>query len=561
MQAQPGGPAPAVAGFEPGRLAAELAGITGLTGESTALVKLLANSLEAKDASDLERWAELDLVSVFARPENIARPAAAPAPKAARPARTGATAAARVLGAYDAVRTRLASMRQEGWERAAEAVLGVLVFVPLLVTWSGLALAAGAYGRLASGDSTQSTRPFLQLWESGFDGRLPGWARFGDIAVTAVVFISMLLLLSAVHSLARHRAQSEADRLEAERELKVGELVAVFTRVQFVVRGFRIDAPTRLNETLSQSTGQLTTLLEGSREAHDTATEVIGQVGALTQRLDEVCDRIAQAAEALRQVQEQGVEAIERAVLAAADQMRSVQQESADAAKQATESATASMRQTLETLRQLHEQAAGVAERAAGESQEVVREGVRALRATQEAALASLREAREAMAHSTAQGADAVESVGAALRGTGDRIDAALRTLADAQDVLSRRSGDAAAAADKSAASMREMARVMATAISELRHSVERWDAAAAHWENAAAAVERRHGPAVHPAAPRMPAQAQPYAGQPYGVAAQTQATQTATVPDYTAPYTVPDQTVPDGTGRPPGSGGGQARP
>ncbi len=38
---------------------------------------------------------------------------------------------------------------------------------------------------------------------------------------------------------------------------------------------------------------------------------------------------------------------------------------------------------------------------------------------------------------------------------------------------------------------MQGMTQAMARAISELRHSVERWDAAAAHWENAAQVVER----------------------------------------------------------------------
>jgi ABC-type transporter Mla subunit MlaD len=503
--------------FDRKAVAEELRGLTGLTEGSGRLVRELASALDDGDVARLEQWAELDLLSVFARGENLAKPV--PRTGGGPPSRhsylrpqLGSTAGSRAWELLDLAWARLAAVREQGWERAAEAVLGVLVFVPLLVTWTGLALAASAYGRLASGDAPQSTRPFLQLWESGFDGRLPGWARFGDIAVTAVVFISMLLLLSAAHSLARHRAQSTAEREDDERELRLGRLVAVVSRAQFVVGGYRIDSPTRLSDALSGRAGELTQLLEGARTAHQSAETVIGRVGDLVASLQGVTDRVVDAAEKIRQVQEKGVEAVDKAVNSSAQRLLEAHEKAAVAGRDATVRAMASVEQTLASLLQLQEQATATSKSEAEQSQKIVREGVEALRSTQDAALDSLRQARESLTFATAQGADAVGSVGAALRSTGDRIDAALRALADAQGELGRRSGEAVAATEQSAVSMQGMTQAMARAISELRHSVERWDAAAAHWENAAEAVER--GTRIRYGGPGAPAGYRPASGQ-----------------------------------------------
>lgn len=480
-------------------VAARLRAFEGLTEDSGKLVEQLADALAMEDHARLELWAELDLVSVFARGENLAqadagtggvRPSLLSSVRSSLRPKPGVRPAAQVKDLLRVSWGHLAAVREQGWERAAEAVLGVLVFVPLLVTWTGLALAASAYGGLAASNSAQSTRPFLQLWESGFDGRLPGWARFGDIAVTAVLFISMLLLLSAVHSLARHRAQSEADRQDTNRELQLGRLVPLFTRAQLVVSGYRIDSPTRLTQALSGKSGDLSRLLSGARTAQDTAEKVIGRVGDLLASLQDVTAGVVGAAEKISEVQRQGVAAIEGAVDSSAQRLLKAHEDAAAAGQQATELAMASVQRALDSVRDLQEQALAVSERGARESHEVVREGVKALRATQDAALDSLRQAQESLTQATARSADAVGSVGATLRSTGDRIDAALRELADAQSELGRRSGESVTATERSAVSMQSMTQAMARAISELRQSVERWDAAAAHWENAAAAVE-----------------------------------------------------------------------
>lgn len=499
--------------FDRREVASELRGIKGLTGGAQQLVDRLATDLDQNAVARLERWAELDLVALFARAENLDQPTPPLAPAWSAPL-PSSTRVERLRGLLWQAGTWLAAQRRRGWERFAESLLGVLVFVPLLITWSGLALAAHAYGRLASSNAQQATRPFLQLWESGFDGRLPSWARFGDVAVAAVLFISMLLLLSTLHSLARHRAQSEGEASEADREQWVGRLAVLFSRAQYVVGEYRSNAPTRLSEALSGSTGELAQLLTSAKQSHDTASTVLGRVGALTQALEDVTDRVIAAAEQIKQAQVEGMRSVDQTVQTSADRLQQAYQASTDGVRQATDKALASVQQTLEVLRDVQRDAADAVERDARESREVVREGVKALQSTQEAALDSLREARMAMAHSTSQGADAVETVGGALRGTGDRIDAALRTLSDSQEALSRRSAAAADAADRTALSMQDMAKGIAEAIRDLRLSVERWDAAAAHWVQAAATVERgtrsAYGAAPGPRAPREQWSAQP---------------------------------------------------
>lgn len=80
-----------------------------------------------------------------------------------------------------------------------EVARNVLVFAPIAVTWYGLSTASLAYARLLEARPELSTRPFLLLWEQGFE-RTPGVLNFSTVAAIDAGLIGLLILLSlAIH--------------------------------------------------------------------------------------------------------------------------------------------------------------------------------------------------------------------------------------------------------------------------------------------------------------------------------------------------------------------------
>jgi hypothetical protein len=103
-------------------------------------------------------------------------------------------------GAIDprAVAEMLAGKRSWIWG-VFEVLRNVLVFAPIAVTWYGLSVAAPAYASLLSQHPELASKPFLLLWEQGFNGA-PGVLTFSTVAATDATLIGVLIVLSlAVH--------------------------------------------------------------------------------------------------------------------------------------------------------------------------------------------------------------------------------------------------------------------------------------------------------------------------------------------------------------------------
>src|SRR5437762_6623470 len=69
-----------------------------------------------------------------------------------------------------------------------EVLRNVLVFAPIAVTGYGLSTAAPAYATLLTAHPAMASRPFLLLWETGFNGA-PGVPTFGTVAATDATLI------------------------------------------------------------------------------------------------------------------------------------------------------------------------------------------------------------------------------------------------------------------------------------------------------------------------------------------------------------------------------------
>ncbi|MFE2110216.1 hypothetical protein ACFXAF_30740, partial [Kitasatospora sp. NPDC059463] len=256
----------------------ELRALADRPGLASRQEELRELGLALSGAGDLDRWAELDLVHSFVRPESVraaVRPGTEP--------------------------------RFWAW---AEVALGALVFVPLLVTWAGLMQATSAYRALIGADAGQAARPFLQLWQTGFEGRLSGWATFGDVALSATLFITLLLVLSVAHGVRRAGTVRREAAAEAEAEDLLAELAPVLTRAQLVLNERRRATPQRFTAEL---TGAAETLERLGRQAADTQRELSEAALAVERSVAGAERRLTEAGEAVDPLR-RAVDGVEKAV-------------------------------------------------------------------------------------------------------------------------------------------------------------------------------------------------------------------------------------------------------
>lgn len=456
-------------------LATELEDAGGkLDHTSHTLLEVLVDDL--RNSANLDRWAEIDLAGTIARPENFE--AGEPAHSRFRPRWLPSGA---------------------GWERVAEAVLGFFVFVPLLITWFGLFSAAHAYGALAASDRQQATRPFLQLWESGFDGRLSHWLWFGDIAGFAVLFISMLLLMALLHSASRYWTQRAEDSRRAEADRAGARLAALLTRTQLHLVGYRLTSPAQFTSALSQSAEMLRDLINDARLAQDSVTTVLAEAERISSSLDHAADKmngatdvIGEAATRVSDILRDSTDALTgilaHGTTALADTQRTGVAELKKVVDEGVRSLTEAQRTGLDAM--------GASAQAGVEALESAR------RTTEEAVDAATRATQEAARKNT----EALRGVQERLGDAGNQVEAAVQDLTGVQRQLNERSDRVAQAAEQMADAMlataqqtsdsaRQIVDQANVSLGELTNIVERWDQAAAHWVLASRAVEQRLGP------------------------------------------------------------------
>jgi hypothetical protein len=137
------------------------------------------------------------------------------------------TEAAAYTGAVDprGLAELLAGKHSRLWA-VLEVVRNVLVFAPIAVTWFGLSIAATAYAELLTARPDLVSRPFLLLWQEGFDGRL--LLNFSTLAIIDASLIGVLIVLS----LALHiRSEVRDTQVRTKALLKESEIRALLGHV------------------------------------------------------------------------------------------------------------------------------------------------------------------------------------------------------------------------------------------------------------------------------------------------------------------------------------------
>lgn len=206
----------------------------------------LLASRDARQAAD--GWIDLDLIKTFVRPETL-RHVDPPTGDGKLPYRRRIT--------------------------VLEVLQGVFIFVPLLVTWFCLQQAAEAYHRMLADPSVSAAvraGNFLELWQTGFGGKLAGALRFEWSALyTLCAIVALIVITVAAADLRRredrwrdgHDRSGEAVRRQQARmrEETSHELLDALTRAQLIFNRERLASPARFAEELSRSADGLSALL------------------------------------------------------------------------------------------------------------------------------------------------------------------------------------------------------------------------------------------------------------------------------------------------------------
>ncbi|MEU5520625.1 hypothetical protein ABZ759_07935 [Streptomyces sp. NPDC047860] len=187
--------------------------------------------------------------------------------------------------------------RAEGaavWARRLGSATAVLVYAPLVLTWSGLGLAMYAYHEARQDRSVQLQGTFLEMWQQGFAGHLPELVRFDALVWYT---ITLLVLLVAV-TLAWRSLQHRAD--EHDRKL-LRRLAHTLARVEAEAVAAAHTEPRRFTEELQGAAAELRALLGLSDRAGELSQKLLGQAVAATAEAASATRTVDASAAALRE--------------------------------------------------------------------------------------------------------------------------------------------------------------------------------------------------------------------------------------------------------------------
>ncbi|MEV4746307.1 hypothetical protein AB0K21_08035 [Streptosporangium sp. NPDC049248] len=166
------------------------------------------------------------------------------------------------------------SPRRPGWRRGLSGAVGpALVFVPIFITWLGLMMATGAYGDvLAAGGVEAARRPFLEMWQQGFDGRLPGFFKFDNIALCTLAAIFCLICWTVFENITRNSREDASER--ELRALRV-RLRGALTEASLVLGQVRLSAPERFGAELNRAAADIGFVGTTARKVHTELVEAL----------------------------------------------------------------------------------------------------------------------------------------------------------------------------------------------------------------------------------------------------------------------------------------------
>lgn len=179
--------------------------------------------------------------------------------------------------------------RSQIWN-VLDVARNVLVFAPIAVTWYGLSTATDAYAKLLAARPELSDRPFLLLWEQGFQG-VGNTIVFSVLAAIDASLIGLLIVLSL---LVHFRADIRDAGTRAASLLKESQIRATIAHATSVAAsGLGSD---EADELLDQMAAEERRVFERAMEREQQLYDLEGAISELRKSAAD----LAKAAESLR---------------------------------------------------------------------------------------------------------------------------------------------------------------------------------------------------------------------------------------------------------------------
>ncbi|MEV4242142.1 hypothetical protein AB0J63_01910 [Streptosporangium canum] len=215
----------------------------------------LANAIT--DPHEAERWCEIDLFAAFS-PGDTILPDHGPATSRRTP------------------------------RRLLPLISSVLVFMPIGITWFGLMKATDAYGEvLAAGGPDAARRPFLEMWQQGFDGRLADFLKFDNVALYTLGAIGFLILVTIIEIVTRNSAEDKSDHELAVLRIRLRKAL---TQASLVLGQVRLSSPTRFGAELTKTVADINTVGTTVRKAQ---TELVEALNLTLERTRKATEALA----------------------------------------------------------------------------------------------------------------------------------------------------------------------------------------------------------------------------------------------------------------------------
>ncbi|MFI7114600.1 hypothetical protein ACIBK9_50405 [Nonomuraea sp. NPDC050227] len=257
-------------------------------------LRSLAGAVEVP--AEGERWCEVDLFAAFPPEETV----------------------------------RSVSLRSRwtGLLNVLDLLQPVLVFLPIGITWLGLQRATTAYGEaIEQGGAEVARRPFLEMWQQGFGGRLSGIWQFDSVARATLMAIILLIAVTVLERLLR---RGQENRVEVQAEELRRRLRAALTEATLTLGQVRLASPARFQAELTKSAIEISEVgatlrrlqeqgvrslevsLESTRQAMESLMEATADIQAATWKLDEHMTSVTTATADLTQTVDRTTYAIDR---------------------------------------------------------------------------------------------------------------------------------------------------------------------------------------------------------------------------------------------------------
>ncbi|MEV8631968.1 hypothetical protein AB0395_09955 [Streptosporangium sp. NPDC051023] len=209
------------------------------------------------DPGKAGRWCEIDLFAAFSPDDTI-------------------------LTDGEPARNVSSGKKQRRSGKLGAAIGPALVFVPIFITWLGLMMATSAYGDvLDAGGPDAARRPFLEMWQQGFDGRLPGFFKFDNIALCTLAAIFCLIFWTVFENITKNRSEEAAERDLAALRVRLRNAL---TQASLTLGEVRLSSPARFGAELSKTAADIGSVGTTARKVHTELVEALTLTLEVTQR-------------------------------------------------------------------------------------------------------------------------------------------------------------------------------------------------------------------------------------------------------------------------------------